>query len=325
MEFRHVRYFMAVAEERSFTLAAARLNIAQSPLSQQIRKLEREIDVELFTRTTRSVSLTPAGEVFYERMRAMLALTEDAVDTARKTARGESGRLSIGFTGSATYELLPALVRAFHDRHPDVTLDVHSEMFTKAQVDGLMAGELDVGLLRPPARAEGLVLEVLREEPLVALLPSSHPATVTRSVQLSSLRDDWFICHPPGPVSNMHATVLAACERAGFTPRIRHVISNTAALVALVAAGLGVAVVPASLRHLGINGATYRPLAPPVTTVPLALAYRGESVSPLVRRFVETARVVVVSRAHLPAARRLDVEGPTTRPPDEDDYFSLPL
>ncbi len=172
MELRHVRYFVAVAEERSFTRAAERLSIAQSPLSQQIRKLERELGVELFLRSTRSVQLTHAGTIFYERARYLLASSDSAAEATRKAALGELGRLSLGFTGSATYELLPALVRAFHARNPDVSLELHSEMLTPAQVDALEQRRIDVGVLRPPVNAPGVVIEVLRDEPLVVPLAS---------------------------------------------------------------------------------------------------------------------------------------------------------
>ena len=155
MELRHIRYFLAVAEERNFTRAAGKLNIAQSPLSQQIRQLEREVGVPLLTRTTRSVSLTYAGEVFYERTRALLADAAAAAEDARKAARGELGSLAVGFTGSATYEFLPTLVRAYADRYPEVTLQVHSDMVTPRQTEQLLDGRLSVGVLRPPVTVSG--------------------------------------------------------------------------------------------------------------------------------------------------------------------------
>ena len=318
MELRHVRYFVAVAEERNFTRAAARLNVAQSPLSQQIRKLERELGVELFTRTTRSVTLTHAGRVFYDRMSSLLAGSEDAMDAARKAARGELGRLSVGFTGSATYELLPTLVRTYLDRHPEVTLDVHSEMVTPVQVEALLDGRIAVGILRPPVVAKGLAVETLRHEPVVALIASQHPASVQRELDLSALRDEWFIAYPSSPPSTMYTVMQAACEAAGFVPRVRQVISDSAGLAALVAGGMGVALVPASLRHLGINGVTFRPLRSPRMTVALALAYREPNVDPLVRRFLEAARSVVRSRQ---TVQPLD-PAPT---PEDDGQFTISL
>lgn len=296
MELRHIRYFLAVAEERNFTRAAARLNVAQSPLSQQIRQLEREIGVRLFDRTTRSVALTYAGQTFYERTVNLINASEEAVDATRKAARGELGRLAVGFTGSATYELLPSLVRAYLDRYPDVMLEVQSDLVTPRQVTALLDGQLAVGILRPPVTVAGLAVETIRREPVVVLLANRHPSATHREIHLRDLREDWFVSYPNNPPSTMYSIMQTACETAGFVPRVRQVVADSAALVALVAADTGVALVPASLRHLRINGATFRPLASPRITTGLALAYRESDVSPLVRRFLDTARTVVRSR-----------------------------
>lgn len=314
MELRHVRYFVAVAEERSFTRAAQRLQIAQSPLSQQIQKLERELGVALFVRTTRSVHLTHAGEVFYDRARHLLAGSDEAVTATQKAARGELGSLSLGFTGSATYELLPALVRAYHERNPDVTLRLHSEMLTPAQVEALLDGQIEVGVLRPPVTAAGIVVEMLREEPLVVLLPTQHPAAAARVLDLATLRDEPFVGYPSKPPSTLHGLMLSACRQAGFVPRICQEAAQTATLVALVAAGLGVALVPASVQHLRIDGATYRPLAAPATTAQLALAYREGETNPLVRRYLETARAVVIGRQRIPTPAPARQEAEDTFP-----------
>jgi DNA-binding transcriptional LysR family regulator len=298
MELRHLRYFVAVVEERGFTRAAERLQIAQSPLSQQILKLERELGVQLLIRSSRTLELTPAGTAFYERACVLVEGAEEAADIARRVSRGELGRLAVGFTGSATYELFPSIVRAYQERHPGVTLDPHPEMFTAAQADALLDGTIDVGVLRPPVLSHGLVVEVLRHEPMVALLPSNHPITVQRSIGLGALRDENFIAFPPAPISNLWDITVTACEQAGFTPKIRHVVSNTAAMATLVAAGLGVAVVPTSLRYVRIAEVTFRHLDPPVVTIPLAVAYRHGNRSVHVQRFVEIARAVVHSRGH---------------------------
>lgn len=315
MELRHIRYFLAVAEARNFTRAAATLNIAQSPLSQQIRQLERDIGVSLFTRTTRSVSLTHAGEVFYERARALLADADTAAEDARKAARGEIGSLTVGFPGSAAFELLPALVRAYADRYPDVTLEVHSDMTTPIQAAQLLDGRLSVGILRPPVTTPGLAIEIIRHEPVIVLLASRHPATVHRQIDLADLRDEWFISFSSDPPSTMYSIMRDACQAAGFTPRIRQTVDDSAALVALVAADMGVALIPASLRHLRVNGATFRPLRSPQLSTELALAYREADVNPLVRRFLDTTRTVIRSRD--------PVEIPTPPPPSDEDRLNV--
>jgi DNA-binding transcriptional LysR family regulator len=315
MELRHLRYVVAVADEGSFTHAASKLNIAQSPLSQQVRQLEREIGVQLFTRTTRSVTPTYAGLVFCERARRLLAESDGAAEAARKADRGELGELGIGFTGSATYELLPTLVRAYADRHPEVALRVHSDMVTPQQVEQILDGRLDVGVLRPPVNAPGVAVETIRQDPVVVLLASRHRATAHREIDLTELRDEWFIAFPADPPSTMYSIMQSACRNAGFTPRVRQVVADSSALVAMVAADMGVALVPASLRHLRINGATFRPLSSPRLTTGLALAYREDDVDPLVRRFLETARTVVRSREA--------VEAPAPTVIGDDDRYVI--
>jgi DNA-binding transcriptional LysR family regulator len=304
-----LEYFVTVAEELSFTRAAKRLSMAQSPISEQVRKLERELGVELLTRTTRTVGLTPAGQLFYEQVKPLLAGAEKAKVSARLAGQGRLGRLSLGFSGSATYEPMPQLVRAYTQRYPDVVLEVRSEMLTPSQVSGLLDETLSVALLRPPVTAQGLVVEVMREEPLVLLLPQSHPLTAGVEVDVRDLRDEAFIGYPSSPPSSVFLSVMAACQQAGFTPRVHQEVPETSSLVALVAAGLGVAMAPASVRHLRIPGVTHRPLGRPVPSVTLALAYKAGPVPPVVRGYLETARSV------LRQARPVST-GPILAPPD---------
>ena len=315
MEVRQMCAFMAVAEARNFTRAADRLSMTQSPLSRQIRSLEREVGVPLFIRTTRTVSLTYAGEVLYERVAEVLALADEAVQASRKAALGQLGRLSIGFTGSATHELLPPLVRAYADRYPDVTLDVRSDLTTPVQVERLLNGQLAVAILRPPVVANGLEVETIRREPVVVLLANRHPKTIDRDIDLADLRDEWFISFPDNPPATMYSLMLSACRAAGFNPKIRQTVSDSTALVALVAGDMGVALVPASMRHFAISGATFRPLRAPGVTVPLALAYRESNVTPLIRQFLEIARTVVRSRA--------TAEPPALSTPYEESRYSI--
>lgn len=294
MELRQMRSFMAVAEERNFTRAAARLNMAQSPLSQQIRRLEREIGVELFARTTRAVSLTYAGEVLYERVARVLSLAGDAVEASRRAGRGQLGQLSVGFTGAAAHELLPPLVRAYAAEYPDVTLDVHGDLTTPTQIERLLDGLLDVGVVRGAVAAEGLAFETILEEPVGVMLPDCHPLAAEGKVGLSDLCADWFISLPGSPPATMYTVMFNACQSAGFVPRIRQSVSDTPTLVALVAADMGVALVPTSLRHFAFNGATFRPLSDvPEITVSMAVAYRESAVTPLVKHFLDTMRSVV--------------------------------
>jgi DNA-binding transcriptional LysR family regulator len=290
MELRHLRYFVAVAEERHFGRAAARLHIAQPPLSQQIRRFEAELGEPLLYRTTRSVELSPAGVVLLERGREILAAVDAAIEDARRAARGEYGRLAVGFTGSSTYELLPALAAALRRELPGVVLDLRGELLTPAQVARLLDGTLDLGLLRPPVRERALSLEVLRSEPLIAVLPRSHPLADTETVALERLKDEPFVTYPSHFRSVLHDAVEDACAAHGFTPVAAHEVAETATLVSFVAAGLGVSLVPASVRNMTVHGAVYRPLAHDATRVELAVAWRRDDERPVLARALEIIR-----------------------------------
>jgi len=277
VDVRHLRSFVAVAEERHFARAAERLNIAQPPLSQQIRKMEAELGAPLFERTTRRVDLTPAGVALLPRAREILSAIEGAVDDARRAAAGELGRLAVGFTGSATYAMLPVVAGALRDAMPRLELELRGEMFTPAQVARLLDGTLDIGILRPPVRRAELSVEVVRREPLIAALPASHRLASAASVRLEQLAGDPFITYVSHFRSVLHDAVERACEAHGFVPRVAVEVSETATLVSFVAAGIGVALVPASVAHMRIVGAVYRPLANESAGVELALAWRRDN------------------------------------------------
>jgi DNA-binding transcriptional LysR family regulator len=290
VELRHLRYFIAVAEERHFGRAAERLHIAQPPLSQQIRRLETELGEPLLYRTTRSVELSPAGEVLLERGREILAAADAAIDDARRAAHGEYGRLALGFTGSSTYEMLPSLAAALSQELPGVALDLRGELLTPAQVTRLIDGTLDLGLLRPPVRERELKIEVLRSEPLIAVLPKSHPLADSDAVPLEQLKDEPFVTYPSHFRSVLHDAVEDACEAHGFKPRAAHEVAETATLVSFVAAGLGVSLVPASVRHMTVRGAIYRPLFKDSTQVELAAAWRRDDSRPVLARALDVIR-----------------------------------
>jgi DNA-binding transcriptional LysR family regulator len=291
VELRHLRYFVAVAEERHFGRAAARLHIAQPPLSQQIRRFEAELGEPLLYRTTRRVELAPAGEVLLERAREILAAVDSAIDDARRAARGEYGRLAIGFTGSVTYAMLPSLAAALRQELPGVTLDLRGELLTPAQVAQLRDGMLDLGLLRPPVHERDLSTEVLGSEPLVAVLPRSHPLADSEAVPLELLNGEPFVTYPSHFRSVLHDAVEDACAAHGFKPLAAHEVAETATLVSFVAAGLGVSLVPASVRNMTVQGAIYRPLADDTTRVELAAAWRRDDDRPIVARALDVIRL----------------------------------
>jgi DNA-binding transcriptional LysR family regulator len=297
VELRHLRYFVAVAEERHFGRAAERLHIAQPPLSQQIRRLEAEVGAPLLHRTTRRVELAPAGEVLLPRAREILAAVDAATEDARRAARGEFGRLAIGFTGSATYAMLPALAAALRGALPGVVLDLRGELLTPAQVAGLLDGTLDLGLLRPPVRERELEVEVLRSEPLVAVLPETHALAAARAVPLEELEHEPFVTYPSHFRSVLHDAVEETCAAHGFRPRVALEVSETATLVSFVAAGLGVSLVPESVRHMTVEGAVYRPLARAPAPVELAVAWRREDSTPLLVQALAIVRRTLAAAA----------------------------
>jgi DNA-binding transcriptional LysR family regulator len=294
VELRHLRYFVAVAEERHVTRAAERLGIQQPPLSQQIRALETELEVQLFRRKPRGVELTQAGEALLAEARGILDRVEHAAAAARRIGRGEAGRIGLGFTSSASFHpFVPRIIREFRDASPLVELSLE-EAGTGELVDGLLAERIDAAFVRSPigAAAELAVHSVLREE-MVAALPAGHSlAGATRiRLLLAALEPETFILYrrPLGP--GLYDAIIAACQRAGYSPRIGQEAPRMLATLSLVAAGLGVTLIPASMQRLGIEGVAYRPLARNAGLVaPLNLACRRGESTPAVRRFIALVR-----------------------------------
>ncbi|MEX1275752.1 MAG: LysR family transcriptional regulator [Bacteroidota bacterium] len=284
MKLRHLRYFVTVAEELHFGRAAAKLHMAQPPLSHQIRQLEAEVGAELLHRTTRVVELTPAGVVFLERAREILAAVDSAIGDTIRAERGEVGRLSIGFVGSATYEVLPAVASSIRAELPGIELDLHGELLTPAQVEGLQSRRLDLAFLRPPVRASDLAVEVIRREPLVVVLPADHPLASESSVRVSDLAEEPFVTYPSQFRSVMQESIDALCRAARFMPKVVQEVNETATLVSFVAARVGVALVPASVQHLQVTGCVYRPLADRHEQVALAIAWRRDDPYPVLAR-----------------------------------------
>jgi DNA-binding transcriptional LysR family regulator len=289
MELRHLRYFVAVAEEGHITRAAERLGIQQPPLSQQIQALERELDAQLFHRKPRGVELTPAGRALLDEARAILARADEAIAITRRAAQGEAGRIGIGFTSSASFHpYVPRAIRAFREQHPLVVLALE-ESGTTELVAALRSQAIDAAFVRSPVgESADLFVRPLLEEPMVAALPSGHPlSTATEPLPLAALADETFILYrrPVGP--GLHDAIIAACDRAGFSPRTGQEAPRMLSTLSLVAAGLGVTVVPESMSRLEAEGVAYRALDRSAQlTAPLNLAYRRGEISAAVRRFI---------------------------------------
>lgn len=272
-----MRYFCAVAEELHFGRAATRLRIAQPPLSHQVRQLERELGVKLLARTTRTVELTAAGSAYLTRARAILDAVDDAGEHARRVASGVEGSLAIGCVGSATYSLLPQLVRALRARLPLVEVSVRGEMLTPAQLSALAAGEIDLALLRPPITTLGVSVTTLRTDALLVALPTGHRLADQGPLRAVDLRGEEFIAHSGQGRSVMSGVLTAICAEGGFVPRIRHQVGETSTLITLVAAGLGVAVVPEPVSALEIAGVCYRTFEPDARGIDLVAARTVDS------------------------------------------------
>jgi DNA-binding transcriptional LysR family regulator len=290
MEQRHLRYFVAVAEELHFGRAARRLGISQPPLSQQIQALERELGVDLFRRTGRRVELTHAGAVFLGRSRAILAAAQDAARAARRAAIGEIGQLTVGFIHAATFTLLPGILRRFRERLPNVELDLR-ELASGTQVDALAEGRLDLGFLRPPIVNAAVRTAVLLEEPLVVGMPHRHRLAGRPTIALRELAVEPMVLFTPHR-SPLYGQVLSACLAAGFSPNVVQEATHIMTIIALVRAGLGVALLPASAAAVRMEGIRYRTLDYTGPRAQTALAWRSGEASPLVLGFLESAGVL---------------------------------
>lgn len=291
MELRHLRYFVAVAETCHFGRAAEQLHVAQPALSYAIRQLEAELGVTLFNRTTRQVSLTAAGEFLRSEAHRILAGVEDAERGVRRIALGSGGVLRLGLTGTAAFSHLPRIARIVKRELPAVALEIQADMLTPAQCDGLRSGAIDLGVLRPPAVGEGVEMVTVDVESLVLAVSADHRLAVEPVVSLTDLRSEPFIAYASRD-SAVNDAVLRSCRAAGFVPHREHSAPGTAVLLALVAAGLGVAVVPESVQALPLEGVVFRDLVDG-GTVELALAWLRDADNPLVDAVVEILKPAI--------------------------------
>ncbi|MFL9870139.1 LysR family transcriptional regulator [Paraburkholderia megapolitana] len=282
---RLLNQFIAVAEELHFGRAAARLHMAQPPLSQAIQNLEEMVGVALFARSRHFVALTPAGKVFLDEARALLAQGQQAIDAARRANEGVSGRVAVGFVGSVSYELLPRMLRQFRIRFPTIHIDLR-ELTSVEQIENLRTGKIDIGILRLPINdAADLNVRTIEVERFIAVIPRDHRLAAAQTIRLEDLADDAFMTFPPDRVPSLHAKFLLACEAAGFSPRIALEAWQMASMVSLVAAGIGVVLLPAQVRTSPHPGVVYKDLANDSDHFQLriAVAWRSNDVSPNVQ------------------------------------------
>jgi DNA-binding transcriptional LysR family regulator len=305
MELRHLRYFVAVAEELHFGRAAERLRIAQPPLSRQIRDLEREIGVPLFERVPRGVELTPAGSAFLPEARLTLAQAERAQRTAQRAARGETGRLRVGFVEAATHSgILPDVLSFFRAHMPSIGLSLF-ELDPLHQAEAFQDGRIDLGILHsPPLDAERwLRVEEIYTEPVVLALPKGHALAERSRITLANLAKESFVLFPRHVEPAMHDDIIATCRSAGFSPRIVQEANGWHTLASLVSAGVGLSFVPRSISEFQTRGVVYRAVRDLDVQMTLSAVWKRAERSPVRERFVTALRAVAGARLESAAAR----------------------
>jgi DNA-binding transcriptional LysR family regulator len=291
MELRHLRAFITLAEDLHFGRAAERLGIAQPALSLQIQSLEAMLGSRLFERSRRHVALSDIGRLFLPEARTTVAHADRALRTVQKAARGELGRLEVGFTGSAPYNTtMPSIIGRFHRRWPELSLSLR-EMSTAEQFAALIDGTLDIGFVRPgePHEIAGLAVETLLHEPLFAVLAASHPLAARDSLAVAELAGQPFILHPRRVGTGLYDKVIDLCAAAGFAPQIVLEAHQMSTIVGLAATGIGISMVPEAMRRVQVDGVRFVPLTDRGASMVFAVAYRPGDTRPAVIHFLAEA------------------------------------
>jgi DNA-binding transcriptional LysR family regulator len=291
MELRHLRYFLAVAQTLNFTKAAEHLHMAQPPLSRQIRELEDELGVELFDRRGKRVTLSSAGMVFADRAQRILASADAAVIDSQRAARGEIGRLAVGFFEHIAYTLLPALIREFQQRFPDVSIELR--WFTAAeQFNALARGEVDVAFVRAVPPDTELRSTMILREPFVVALAKDNPLATKRTISIVDCANMRVINYRKDVAPDYHAIINQLCALGGFSPSPLFEMGQIYASLGLVSSGFGIALVPASVQHVHMDNVVYRPLRERQAVSELQLAWTNPSPPAVLSAFVELAREI---------------------------------
>jgi DNA-binding transcriptional LysR family regulator len=289
IELRHLRYFVAVAEELHFGKAARRLGIAQPPLSLQIQRLEAELGVPLFERTSRRVELTAAGHRLLKEGKRLLDDFASATDAARRAARGETGSITVAFAASVMFLSLPKIIRRFREDFPHVRLELR-ELSTGLQIEALRAGDLDIGFLREPPPDEAFATETVMRERLVLALSKRHQLASRKRVRLADVANDDFVLFPRDLSPGLHAHVFAMCAEAGVHPRVVQTSRELYTTICLVEAGVGVTIIPESVQKMGWRGVRYFTVRSPFAITRIDAAWRPDSRNPIVPSFVAIAQ-----------------------------------
>lgn len=292
MELRHLRYFIAVAEELHFSKAAERLHIAQPPLSQQIQQLEAQLGVELFHRKTkRQVQLTEAGQVFLQEAYQLLAQLQKAIELTQKIGRGEKGQLRIGFTSLVTYNLLPVILQQFREQFPEVEL-ILQELTTSEQEQALQERRIHVGFAHPPLEDNTLNQKCIQQEALIVALAETHLLAEQEKISVRSLINENFIMFPRHLGSGLYEQIVSLCQQGNFSPKVTQEAIQMQTIIGLVSARMGIAIVPSSLQNLQRTGVVYRNFEEKTPLVETAVVWREENITPVLREFLQVVQSV---------------------------------
>jgi DNA-binding transcriptional LysR family regulator len=289
IELRHLKYFIAVAEELNFGRAAQRLYITQPSLSHQIVSLEGELGFALFVRDKRQIQLTEAGQIFLTEAQQILARFDRGMNVARRIGSGELGQLRIGFQGSSVYDIIPLSIRAFREQFPQVELIINS-IPTSEQIELIQNGSLNLGFVVPPIGNTNLYLETILAEPLVLVLPENHPLAKNGEIPLAAIADAPLILASRDRGCGLHEQILQFYEREGLHPNVVHAAREMQVMLGFVAAGIGISLLPASVKNLQRRGIVYRTLTPNAPMAELAIAWHRENNTATLNQFLEIVR-----------------------------------
>jgi DNA-binding transcriptional LysR family regulator len=292
MELRHLRYFVTVADELSFSRAAEQLQMAQPPLSQQIQSLETELGVKLFNRKTRPLQITPAGQAFLEEARSTLARLKQAVHKTQRIHQGELGHLTIGFTSSIANGVLPNILRTFQQHYPEIKLILREEN-SVFQIQGLRNRQTDIIFIyqnHDLETASDLEVMPLLQETLMVALPQHHPLANQPKLSFTALADEEFVMPLRSVVSGLPEQIYYLCAQAGFVPNVAQEAVFTVTILGLVAGEMGISILPSSVQSLQRKGVVYRPIQEDTAVNQLTAVWRKDYSSPVIRKFLDMAK-----------------------------------